>query len=282
MTIVRRFAATVTAAGCLLLGLSVPAAPASAADSGYYVTEFDGYIWHGTAAETYEHISYSQWASAGFPAPTRVDVDYVRYSWSPNIFARFTLPATWAYGEPVEKASQVTFGEWRTAGYPTPATASWIPESFVSGHSTSDELFLQDPPLIKTGGGWVPSHKLSYAEWVAIGSPEPHIFNYQGFFRYGWTDKIFVVGGIEGWEPTGLPRLAGNAGGHVLTYDEWVHYGSPTPMVVDSLPGDVLWKWDAFPTLYYQGPQGVEILFLTWDEWSRMGFRTPTVRPYPS
>lgn len=51
-------------------------------------------------------------------------------------------------------------------------------------------------------------------------------------------------------------------------------------MVVDSLPRDVFWKWDAFLTLYYQGPQRIDI-FLTWDEWSRMGFPTPTVRHYP-
>lgn len=280
MTIVRRFAATVTAVGCLILGVLVPAAPATAADSGYYVTEFDGYIWHGTAAETYEHISYSQWASAGFPAPTPVDVEYVRYSWSPNIFAQFTLPATGASGEPVEKASQVTFGEWRTAGYPAPATVSWIPESDILGYSTSGDIFVRDPLLLKTNGGSMPYHKLSYTEWVALGSPTPFVYANEGFFRYRWSDRIVHVGGIEGWEPTGLPRLSGQAFGRVLTFDSWVHNGSPTPMVVDSLPGDVLWKWDAFPTLYYQGPQGIEI-FLTWDEWSRMGFPTPTVRHYP-
>lgn len=105
-------------------------------------------------------LTYAEYAAAGFPALTTVPTEYVRYTWSPAIYAVSFWP-----GEPSWQWHQLTFAEWSRVGYPAARTAGFIYGTMFYTVGASPVIYANSPDGVL--------HPLTYAEWSAAGFPPP-------------------------------------------------------------------------------------------------------------
>lgn len=255
------------AISALLLAGTLGASPARAADptptpdpapttapaptqTKYYVTAYDGTVY-GVAPGSIKPLSYSEWAAAGFPAPAPAPTDYVKYPWSPTLYAVTFFgdnPEQWVW-------RALTYNEWSRAGFPAPRHAGWIKGSTYYQWEGSDEIFVEDPVGHK--------HALTFDEWKASGFKPFSKRTNQGFVKLSWDNNIAFLHDFR----------AGNGG--PISYSRWASEGFPKPYVANSFPGDTVYKFcDA--TIWYAGPTVNRPI--NGAEWAALGYRTPEMR----
>ncbi|GAB2997418.1 excalibur calcium-binding domain-containing protein [Saccharothrix stipae] len=251
MKLSTRVAAALMGAG-LALGLAVAvAAPANAAvANGYYKQPFDPTVWrvdNGVA----RGISYDEWSSAGFPQPAPSPTDYVKYAWSPTIYA----VTFWGNPDSTWDWDRLTEAQWRASGSPYPRTAGWIKGSYYYQWGTASEIFVEGEDRLH--------HKLTYDEWAASGFRNFDRRSNEGFLKLSWASNIMR-----------MSNLATGAG-YSIGYGEWSAQAFPTPRVVQRIAGDRFYKYAGTATIYYQG-----IPFhraVSYHEWVAAGSPWPEV-----
>ncbi len=105
-------------------------------------------------------LTYAQWQAAGFPNPRFGPTDYVKYPWSPTIYAVTFWPKTWQW-------DRLSYAQWQRAGFPGARVAGWIEGSVVYKSTASPNIFVR--------GEDSSVHQLTYAEWAAMGFRTPQI-----------------------------------------------------------------------------------------------------------
>ncbi|MFT4148124.1 MAG: CAP domain-containing protein [Micrococcaceae bacterium] len=108
---------------------------------------------------SYRHVSYSEWTAAGSPkASLRNELDVVKYSWSNDLFSVSFPPVgdwIWNYLTPSMR---------KETGYKPYRIAGWIQGTQVWAYKGSPDIYA----TLRSQ-----THKLTYSEWQAMGSPAP-------------------------------------------------------------------------------------------------------------
>ncbi|WP_317232156.1 hypothetical protein [Clavibacter capsici] len=256
---------SIAVVGALLVGGAVTAAPASAADAStitYYSLPFRSDLVRVEALTDQNQTfittaTYAEWQEDGFPSPRAAGVTYHAYTWSPDVLADLHFG-----DDDRTEATQLSFAEWQRVGSPRPVTTS-LPESgYAFSYGSSSEVFVDTSLLLRDGGPvTAPTHKLTYAEYVHLGSPElaeaaADNYPFSGMFmrKFAWSPAIV-------WE---IPQ---NGSGDLLSYDDWAARAFPTPQVVKSFPGDRYCKAAGSSDITYRGyaaPDGVKMSYAQW------------------
>jgi hypothetical protein len=252
--------------GALLAGGAVAAAPASAAveDSTvtYYSLPFRADLVRVEALTNQNQTfittaTYAQWQGDGFPSPVSAGVTYHGYSWSADVLADLRFG-----DDDRPEATRLTFAEWQRVGSPRPVTTS-LPESgYAFRFGSSSEVFVDTDLLLRDGGPLTTTHKLTYSEYVHLGSPQlTETLNHDSYpFADMFMRKL-------AWSPAIVWEIPDNACGDVLTYDEWAAFAFPTPQVVKSFPGDRYCQAAGSADITYRGyaaPDGVKMSYVQW------------------
>ncbi|WP_156755482.1 hypothetical protein [Actinokineospora pegani] len=228
---------------------SLAVTPASAVDVGYYKNAYSDTIYRYNYG-THTPIDYATWERAGFPEPRATPTSYVKYAWSPHVYA----VTFWDDAEDTWQWERMDFAMWDRAGKPTPRDAGWIEGSQYLKWATADELFVLSDGI---------THKLTYAEWQASGFRPAAEITHQGFMKMTWAPEIRYIDDLATYEA------------YLLTYDRWEFFGFPTPRAVHRLPGDGFFTdCENERTIIYDGP--LLLRAITYDEWVAAG------RPAPS
>ncbi|MCF4120384.1 hypothetical protein L1785_05275 [Antribacter sp. KLBMP9083] len=203
--------ATVAVAGSMAVATATPAA-ADWYEDGVFSLRYTDSIWRvDSASDSAWPLTYEEWQALGFPTPKPAQTDYVKYPWSPTVYA-----VTFFGNERDEwHWEAITFEQWSRAGYPSPRNAGWIEGSEYFQWGTSSELFV-----------WTPAddvvHKLTYSQWQASGfMPAERIAN-EGFVKVSGNANIYYsddLGARSAYGP--------------LTYEDWRYWDFPTPLVVN-------------------------------------------------
>lgn len=249
--------------------LIVPtAAPASAApqDPDYVRTAYDGTIFEVTDDDAVP-LTFEDWSSRGFPAFTTASTRFEKVLTFPTVTAVTTFDRPGLY-----VAIDVTWDQYRAAGFPRIYGVAWAPDIEVHKWGTSPELLAQDP------AGYI--IKLTYAQWRDAGFPAFAAREGRGFVRLSWD----ASGGIAYMCDTASGR------GGRLSYDQWTSLGSPTPLTVTRTANDLVWRITGGPNLSYVGAMnlpyapsgrlqaGISNRSLTYPEWLGMGSPAPLSR----
>lgn len=252
----KRVTAALVSAG-VALGLSVAAAaPSNAAvANGYYKQPFDSTVWRVDSGNA-RAISFDEWAAAGYPQPSASPTDYVKYPWSPTVYA----VTFWGQPESTWDWDRLTESQWRASGSPAPRTAGWIAGSYYYQWATSSELFVEGQDGV--------NHKLTYNEWAASGFRAYERRSNEGFMKLSWAPNIMR-----------MPNLA-TGYGYSIGYQEWSDEAFPTPQVVQRVVNDHFYKWAGNPAIYYQGPAFHRAI--SYQEWVGAGSPSPEVRGIPA
>lgn len=250
-TITRVTAALVSAGVALGVAVAVAAPANAAAADGYYKQPFDPTVWHVESGNA-RAITYDEWATAGFPTPAPSPTDYVKYPWSPTIYA----VTFWGDPESTWDWDALTPTQWWASGSPAPRTAGWIVGSTYYQWGTSSELFVRGEDGVK--------HKLTYNEWAASGFRAFEWRSSQGFIKLSWAPNIVRITNL------------GTGDGYSIGYPEWSAEAFPTPQVVQRVVNDRFYKWGNGPTIYYEGAAFSRAI--TYAEWVGAGRPTPEMR----
>ncbi|MFF1251242.1 hypothetical protein ACFVYC_01905 [Pseudarthrobacter sp. NPDC058329] len=226
--------------------------PAAAAPpTGYYSVPYsnDVYYHHESSGYvgTYK-ASYDQWVNAGSPTPRPVATDFVKYPWSPTIYAVSYFDGGWLWSGPL------AFEQWQKANFPTPRNAGFIAGTTYHKWATSGELFAVAPDNT--------THKLSYAEWAASGFQEPEYRTNAGYQKLSWDSSIGEMYQIN----TGA--------GYPIDYAAWASESFPTPQTVSRFPGDDFCQYWWTNDIYYYGPTWSGSI--TFGQWAAAGYPQPT------
>jgi SpoIID/LytB domain protein len=105
-------------------------------------------------------ITTADWTAKGSPPVTTIGSAYVKYTWSPTIYAVTYWPQ-----EPSWQWHTLTNAEWSLAGAPAPRVAGFIYGTLYYNISGGAAIYAQAPDDTV--------HHLTYAEWKAAGFPKP-------------------------------------------------------------------------------------------------------------
>ena len=222
------------------------AGPAQALAPGYYSVGYSSTLYKVFSGGHYA-ATYDQWTSDGNPAPQPVPTDYVKYAWSPAIYAVSYFDDSWQW-------QQLALEQWQRAGTPTPRLAGYIKGTEYAKFDTSSELFAKSPDGV--------IHKLTPAEWADSGYQDPAYQTNQGYQKLSWTPTI------------GEFYELNNGHGSAITGQEWAAADYPTPQVVQKFPGDEFCQYPGSAAIYYYG--ALEALTLTLSQWQAAGTPRPT------
>jgi murein DD-endopeptidase MepM/ murein hydrolase activator NlpD len=198
-------------------------------------------------------ISKERWLSVyGGKTPLKTPTDYVRYAWSPTVYAQ----TYWPGGVSARQWDRLTTAQWRAAGSPTARVmVGWIKGTTYYRWGTSGEIIAKAPDGVR--------HVMTPQEWKVTGNRPVENRSNQGFRKLSWAPDVVrytdIAGGI----------------GHPVTAAGWAGEGSPTPQVVSSAPRELFRRTANDPTIWYSG--------LTIDrpisnaEWIAAGRPDPTV-----
>lgn len=244
--------------------LAAPAAHAAPAAPDYVRTAYDGAIYEVTDDDA-RALTFDDWAQLGFPAFDEAATVYQKVLSFPTVSA-----ITFFERAGVELTQDVTWDEYRNAGFPSITTAVWGPDISVHKWGTSDELIAED-----AAGDTL---KLSYPQWRDAGFPAFTAREGRGFVRLSWDGG----GGIAYMCDT-----AAGKGGR-LTYEQWTSLGSPTPLAVTRTANDAVRRISpGRPGLTYVGAMnlaydpwgplqpGLSNRSLSYSEWVGMGSPAP-------
>ncbi|MGY1832650.1 hypothetical protein ACI8AA_19735 [Geodermatophilus sp. SYSU D01180] len=244
-------AAIITTSG-LVVG-SATAAHAVPLDNGFYKTPYEDTIYevYGTYYRFVDEVTYSEWADAGFPPPRATPTDFVKYPWSPTIYAVTYWPSDssdWQW-------DRLTYEQWQRAGFPAPRNAGYIDGTSYHQWETSPQIFAEGEDGVV--------HALTYSEWQAAGSPAPEVQVNEGYVKLPWTREIFYLYDLRG----GYGRPINGA--------EWSAAGFPTPRSQPWIPGEEWYRSRYSPTIYYEG--GGLYKAVTYQEWRAAGSPAPRI-----
>ncbi|MBX7445463.1 MULTISPECIES: HNH endonuclease family protein [unclassified Arthrobacter] len=203
-------------------------------------------------------LSYDRWANYyKFKQPTPAATDFVKYPWSPTVYA----VTFWPGGENYWQWTRLTFEQWNRAGQPFPRIAGWIKGSYYyQWGSNYSEIFVEGEDGI--------NHKLTLKEWEDSGRRPFQQRNSEGFYALYWAPELARMTDVY----TGAGRPLG--------YAEWQEEGFPTPQRTQRIKGDQFYQDYGNPTVYYAGP-GMNRA-VTFQEWQAAGSPIPTVRNAPA
>ena len=198
-----------------------------------YVTNYDGTIYEVTDAGAATAITYQEWRDDfGFRAPMPAPTDYVRYPWSPTLYAvTFWSTAdssTWLW-------HPLAFAEWRRAGSPNARAAGYIAGSSFFKWFNSPELFVTAQDGV--------THKLTGPEWRDSGYHSYETRTNQGYGKLWWAPG-----------PIAYLSDLGNGYGTPISYQQWTSAGSPTPGSYTRFAGDQFYRDACSSTVMYAGP----------------------------
>ncbi|MCF4123579.1 hypothetical protein L1785_21655 [Antribacter sp. KLBMP9083] len=198
--------ATVALTGSLTVAAATPAAAVWYED-GVFALRYTDELWQvDIATDSAYPLTYTDWEALGFPAPKPARTDYVKYPWSPTVYA-VTI-----FGDEREEWhwESITYEQWARAGFPAPRNAGWIEGSYYYQWATSDELFVVAPDET--------IHKLTFAEWAASGFEQPERYENEGFINFPLEPRHILYS-------SNLDARSID----YLTYSEWEAFGFPTP-----------------------------------------------------
>lgn len=197
-------------------------------------------------------LSYENWRDVyKFRTPTPASTDFVKYPWSPTVYA----VTFWPGGENFWMWTRLSFAQWQTAGYPTPRNAGWIKGSYYYKWGTTSELFVEGEDGV--------NHKLTGAEWAASGYRAYVDRGNEGFMKVTWAPEVARMSNLS----TGAGRPMG--------YNEWQQEAFPTPRAVQRITGDQFYKDCNSSTIWYAGPGMNRPVSL--QEWQGAGSPGPTI-----
>lgn len=110
----------------------------------------------------HDALSPADFAAEGYPAVSAVGSDYVKYPWSPTVYAVTFWP-----GDPTWQWDRLDAAAWARAGYPPPRVAGWISGTAFWKYANSPEVFAEGPDGVV--------HQLTYQEWFDAGLPRAEI-----------------------------------------------------------------------------------------------------------
>lgn len=236
----------------VIASVAVPASPALAAQSnGYYSVPYSNTLYYhysyGNSSGT-NPATYDDWVKAGRPAPMQISTDFVKYPWSPTVYAVSYFDGGWVWSGPL------AFEQWQKAGSPKPRDAGFISGTTYFRWSTSSELFAQalDNSV----------HKLSYGEWAASGFQDSSYQTDAGYQKLSWAQSIAKMYSIS------------TGGGYAVTYGEWTAVGNPTPQIVSRMAGDEFCVYPGNPSIFYSGQSASG--WINYSQWAAAGFPAPT------
>ncbi|CAQ01850.1 hypothetical protein ACR8AL_07655 [Clavibacter sepedonicus] len=261
--------------GALLVGGALAAAPANAVgDDGtvvYYSLPFRSDLVRVEQPSDQPQAlittaTYAQWQADGFPAPAAAGVTYHAYTWSPDVLADLTFGT-----DDRAEATRLSFAEWQRVGSPRPVTTSLPEVGYAFSYGSSSEVFVDTFLLFLHGGTplTAPTHKLTYAEYVHLGSAE---------LAYNVADNYPFSGMFMrklAWSPAIVWEIPQNGSGDLLSYDDWAARAFPTPQVVKSFPGDRYCQAAGSSDITYRGyaaPGGVK---MSYSQWAAAGRPAP-------
>ncbi|MHC6230424.1 excalibur calcium-binding domain-containing protein [Arthrobacter sp. MMS24-T111] len=209
-------------------------------------------VTQSDSSQTPVALSYEQWRDVyNFQTPVPADTNFVKYPWSPTIYA----VTFWPGGENYWMWTRLSYQQWQTAGFPTPRNAGWIKGSYYYKWATSSELFVEGEDGV--------NHQLTGAEWAASGYRSFVDRGNEGFMKLTWAPEVARMSGIS----TGAGRPLG--------YNEWRDEAFPTPQAVQRITGDKFYKDCGSSTIWYAGPGMNRPVSLR--EWMGAGSPSPTV-----
>lgn len=246
-TVRRRLAAVVCAIAAAVALLVAPS-PAAATADGWYRPPHTDTIYRVQGGVPHA-ATYAEWSGAGSPAPARAPTSYVKYSWSPTIYAVTfweTSASSWMW-EPL------TYAAWQKAGFPKPQVAGWIKGSRYYKWGTSPEIFVEGADGV--------NHALTYDEWAASGYQPFTNHSNEGFLKLSWTPTIARMTNLQ------------SGGGYPIGFPEWQAEAFPTPVSVQRVVGDQFNQYGTDPTIIYSGPTMNRAI--TYNEWIAAGSPAP-------
>lgn len=185
-----------------------PGPPQPPSATAYYKTPHAAAVYAVDAgARTVRAISFEEWARAGYPAPAPAPTDFVKYPWSPTIYA----VTFWFPNQEAWQWDQLGFEQWSLAGFPAPRTAGWIADSYYYKWATADELFVEGRDGV--------NHKMTYQEWADSGFRPFDARDNEGFGQVAGEATITRYSDLS----TGVGRPIG--------FDEWREEAFPSPRV---------------------------------------------------
>jgi hypothetical protein len=230
-----------------------PAAPQEALYKIAYDSTIYEFILGANGRREAVPLSYEKWRDVyKFQTPAVAATDFVKYPWSPTVYA----VTFWPGGESYWMWTPLSFQQWLTAGKPSPRNAGWIEGSYYYQWGTSPELFVEGADGV--------NHKLSYQEWAASGFRAHAKRSNEGYLKLSWAPEFARMLDLS----TGAGRPMG--------YAEWEAEAFPTPRTVQRVPGDTFYSFRGSPTIWYAGP-GMNRP-VTLQEWQAAGSPSPRVQ----
>lgn len=209
-------------------------------------------IPNSSGSEVPTQLSFEKWRDVyNFQAPAPASTDFVKYPWSPTVYA----VTFWPGGESSWMWTPLSYQQWLTAGTPTPRNAGWIKDSYYYQWGTSPEIFVEGADGI--------NHKLTYQEWADSGFRNYAQRASEGYLKLTWAPELARMSNLS----TGAGRPLG--------YTEWQEEAFPTPRAVQRITGDQFYKDCSSTTVWYAGP-GMNRP-VNFQEWQRAGSPSPTI-----
>lgn len=217
-----------------------------------YKTPYSSTIYELVNGTTPTPLTYKRWSTVyGSATPGRTATDYVRYPWSPTIYA----VTYWPGGESAWQWEALSFEQWRTAGSPTARAAGWIKGSYFYQWATSKDILVEGPDGI--------NHALTNKEWADSGYRSFDVRKNEGFRKLSWAPEIVRYSDIAGGR------------GRAITGSEWSAEGFPRPETLTAAPGGHFHKTADDTTIWYTGLALDRPI--SYAEWVAAGKPEPTV-----
>jgi hypothetical protein len=214
---------------------------------------YSGTIYELVNNRTPTPLTFERWRDVyRYKAPQATPTNYVKYPWSPTLYA----VTFWPGGEPAWQWDRLGYDQWRTAGFPAPRNAGWIPGSYYYKWATSPELFVEGEDGV--------NHKLTAKEWRDSGYRSFVDRGNEGFMKLSWTSDIVRMTNI------------GAGHGYRIGLAEWREEAYPSPQVRKRIPGDQFYQYAGQATVWYAGPAMNRPV--TYAEWKAAGSPQPAIR----
>jgi hypothetical protein len=212
---------------------------------------YDGTIYKQVNGAPYA-ISYEEWRDVyRFQAPQATPTDYVKYPWSPTVYA----VTFWTNDEASWQWAPITYNQYLTAGSPSPRTAGWIKGSYYYKWGTNAEIFVEGADGV--------NHKLTGPEWAASGYRSFVDRANEGVLKLSWAPELVWMNNISAGQGAGL------------SYPRWQEEAFPSPQTVQRINGDQFYQSYGSTTIWYAGP-GMN-RSVSFNEWSAAGSPRPNM-----
>jgi hypothetical protein len=220
-----------------------------------YRSAYSATVYELVNGTTPNPINKERWVNVyKMKTPMNTPTDYVRYAWSPTVYAQ----TYWPGGESARQWDQLTTEQWRTAGSPTARVmVGYIKGSTYYRWATSKQVFVKAPDGT--------AHALTSKELTAAGGRPIVSRSNEGFRKLAWAGDVVRFTDLAGGK------------GRAITKAEWVAEDYPAPQVLTSAPGESFHRAADDPTIWYTGLTINRPI--TTAEWEAAGKPEVTVTP---